>query len=207
MESKDTKPSARVPPSQPKCAAATARFPIWLLPHALGLLGVYLGARGQMTSDGGWRLTDRTRGEPRHRRRSVATGDLSPNKPVCTAATMRYGPSSHALTRVPEMLEGCICPPAAWVAAPTARLINHGIGVVTHDSHGFAGAKNKGPPVRVQQAHVCDDLAPPERRSRGSGGARGHVPSDGAGGGPPTARVVNHDIGLGNLRLFAHSWS
>jgi len=48
----------------------------------------------------------------------VATGDLSPTKPVCTAATVRYG-SSHALTRVPEMPEDWTCPPAAWVAAPS----------------------------------------------------------------------------------------
>ena len=126
----------------------------------------------------------------------VATSHLSPNKPEYTAATVRCS-SSHALTRVPEIPEDDgICPPAAWVAAPTARLRNHEIGVVPHDFRSYRARKTRNRQRESKQAHVCGDLTPPERRSRGLGGARGHVPPDGAGGSPPTARVRNHGIGV-----------
>ena len=104
MESKDTKSSARVQ-RQPKCATATVRFPIWLLPLPHALETRALEGREQKTRN--------------HQR-------------------------------------------------------------------------------EPKQARVCRlsfDLTPPPR-SRGRRGARGHVPSDGAGGSPPTARVRNHGIGV-----------
>ena len=63
----------------------------------------------------------------------------------------------------------------------------------------FVELKDTKPPARVQASPnapwLLPGLAPPPR-SRGPGGARGQLPSDGACGGPPTARVMHHGIGV-----------
>ena len=87
------------------------------------------GARGHMTSDGGWRLTDRTRGEPRHRRCNWRFESNQARvhrgcRPVWPLRRIRKGW---------EVPGGQAPSDGAGGRPTTTRVINHGIGVAIGD--------------------------------------------------------------------------
>jgi hypothetical protein len=87
------------------------------------------GARGHMTSGGRWRLTDRTRGEPRHRRRNWR---FESNQ-----ARVHHG--YRPVWPLPRIRKGWEVPggqapsDGAGGRPTTTRVINHGIGVAIGD--------------------------------------------------------------------------